>query len=215
MGRQGSPKTLWGNILKEGTAGVEVLEQNMLGWGIFLHSLLRVGGPINGQVHPLRALGIQRAHVSPGGTRGSGRTGLSPSFYVLAHSSLALGQRPSMYRQTEVRKDPHRASTARYQMDVGTSWKGCCGQMAKKPVLCLSTWSCILNVSRWGFWEGPGEEGKLCRQKHGNLIRTNPKSWWCRRWGSEDVGLKHVGIHSMIPMAWRDCIRSPKSSCLL
>ena len=120
MGRHGSPKTLWGNILKEGTAGVDVLEQNMLGWGIFLRSLLRVEGTHKWSNALTKGCGNREAQVSPGGTGGNGRTGLSPSFYVLAHSSLALGQRPSMYRQTDRWE---RTPTEPAQLDTEWVWR--------------------------------------------------------------------------------------------
>ena len=59
-----------------------------------------VGRLINGQVHPLRAVGRHRAQAPPGGAGGNGRTHLPPSFCVLVHCSLALGQR-DQYVQTD------------------------------------------------------------------------------------------------------------------
>ena len=56
------------------------------------------------------------------------------------------------------------------------SWKGWWEQAAKKPVLCLRTWSCILNMGGRGFCEGLEQEGELCRQQRGSLIRTDPKT---------------------------------------
>ena len=97
------------------------------------------------------------------------------------------------YRRTWERI-AHRASTSRHRVSKGMSWKGWWGQSAKKPV-CLLTFSCFLNVG-WGSWEGLEQEGELCRQQCGSLIRTDPKGWWCRRSG--DVGLKHIRIHSIV-----------------
>lgn len=51
--------------------------------------------------------------------RGSSRANLAPSFCVLAHCSLLWDQ----YVQMEVRKDPQRGSTVRYQVGVRTGWE--------------------------------------------------------------------------------------------
>ena len=88
-----------------------------------------------------------------------------------------------MYRQTGVRKDPHRASTAGHRVGVGTSWKGLWGP--KKSVLSedLELLPEHEGVGAGGVHEGlkqVGElcrqEGELCRQQHGSLIRTHLKS---------------------------------------
>ena len=69
--------------LEEDTAGAGFLGQNMLGGG----------ETHNDQVHPLRTVGRQRAREPPGGVGRNGRSHLPSSFCVLAHCSLALGQR--------------------------------------------------------------------------------------------------------------------------
>ena len=58
------------------------------------------GELINGQEHPLRAGGRQTAWALPGGIGGNSRSCLPPSFCVLGHCSLALGQR-DQYVQTD------------------------------------------------------------------------------------------------------------------
>ena len=181
MWRHGSSETLWGNILKEDTAGAGFLGQNMLGWGAFLHSqLIEGGGLINSQVQPLRAVGRQRAWAPPGGVGGNGRAGLPPS--VSWHTPPWLWDRGTrIYRQTGVRKDPRKVSMAGYRMSVGMSWKGWWGRQERSL---FSVWG--LRAASWMWewgtvWEGLEQEGELCKQKHGNLIRTDIKSWWCRR----------------------------------
>ena len=64
------------------------------------------GGLINGQVHPQRAGGRQRARAPLGGVGGNGRSRLPPSFCVLGQCSLALGQRDQCVQTEGVRKDP-------------------------------------------------------------------------------------------------------------
>ena len=73
----------------------------------FQTELQRVaGGLINGQVHPLRAVGRQRARAPPGGAGGNGRSHPPPSFCVLAHCSLALGQRDRCVQTDRGEKGP-------------------------------------------------------------------------------------------------------------
>ena len=82
------------------------------------------GGLINGQVHPLRAGGRQRAGRPLEEQEGM----VGP---ILHLPSVSWGTAPwlwdrgtSMHRQTGVKKNPHRASTAGHQVGVQMNWKG-------------------------------------------------------------------------------------------
>ena len=78
---------------------------------------------INGQVHPLRAEGRQRARVPLEEQEGMAGPVLHLPSGSWSTAPWLWDRGTSMYRQTGVRQDPHRASTARHRVGVEMSWK--------------------------------------------------------------------------------------------
>ena len=115
--------------------------------GVGCHCLLQwvAGGLINGQAHPLRAEGRQRAQAPPGGAGGKGRFHLPPSFCVLGHCSLALDRVTRVYRQRGGvgNKGPPHSQHSWIQSGCGDELERLMGEDGKEAW--LRTWSCFLN----------------------------------------------------------------------
>ena len=120
-----------------------------------IHSLWVAGGLINGQAHPLRAEGRQRARAPPGGAGGKSRFHLPPSFCVLGHCSLALDRGTSVYREREGvgNKGPPQSQHSWIPSGCGDELERLMGEDGKEA--CLRTWNCFLNGVGGGVWGCP------------------------------------------------------------
>ena len=126
---------------------------------------------------PLRAVGRQKAREPSGGARGNGRTHLPPSFCVLVHCSLALGQR-DQYVQTDRDEKGHPINPA--QSDTDCMW-GRAGKVdgADGKEAC-SLFEDLELHPEWGggtggIYERLEQEHELCGQQCQNMIRTDLK----------------------------------------
>ena len=131
----------------------------------------------------LRAVGKQRAWAPPGGAGGNGRSRLPSSCCVLLCPGTLL---PGSGTEGPVCIDRQGEKGSPQSQHSGILSR--CGDELErlmgaddKEACSLKTWSCFLN---WGdgrggqgeVYEGPEQEGELCRQQHGSLIRTDLKS---------------------------------------